>query len=162
MDLHVSAHQTSILEVSTCISYSICFLWLNRTVQPITIPHNCFVRIEELAHIINFLCLAGIKALTAMVMKRCIFWDIGLTPRSLVKGNRRFGGTCYLHLQGRRISSTCCLIHAGFLLGLILDPEDGSHILPRNFGRLSPDYTALCSRRWSSSVFIHINAEKSK
>jgi hypothetical protein len=31
-----------------------------------------------------------------------IFWD--KTPCSPLKVNRRFGGTCCLHLQGRRIS----------------------------------------------------------
>jgi hypothetical protein len=35
-------------------------------------------------------------------MKRFIFWDI--TPYSLKKVNRRFGRTCRLHLQSRRIS----------------------------------------------------------
>jgi hypothetical protein len=37
----------------------------------------------------------------AAVMKSIIFWDI--TPFSLMKVNRRFGGTCILHLPGRRI-----------------------------------------------------------
>jgi hypothetical protein len=40
------------------------------------------------------------EVLTAVVMRSSIFWDI--TPRSPLKVNRRFGGTC-LHLQGRRI-----------------------------------------------------------
>jgi hypothetical protein len=35
-------------------------------------------------------------------MKSSVFWDI--TPCSPLKANRRFGGTCRLHLQGRRIS----------------------------------------------------------
>jgi hypothetical protein len=35
-------------------------------------------------------------------LKRSVFWNI--TPCSLLKVNRRFGGTCRLHLQGRRIS----------------------------------------------------------
>jgi hypothetical protein len=35
-------------------------------------------------------------------MKSCIFWYI--TPCSPLKGNRRFGGTYRLHLQGRIIS----------------------------------------------------------
>jgi hypothetical protein len=37
-------------------------------------------------------------------MKSSIFWDI--TPCSPLKVNRRFGGTCRLHLQSRRISRT--------------------------------------------------------
>jgi hypothetical protein len=49
-----------------------------------------------------------------------------------------FGGKCRLHLQGRstsqasnqqetgrKQSSACCLPHAGFLLGLFLETEDG-------------------------------------
>jgi hypothetical protein len=35
-------------------------------------------------------------------MKSSIFWDI--TPYSPLKVNQRFGGTCRLHLQDRRIS----------------------------------------------------------
>jgi hypothetical protein len=35
-------------------------------------------------------------------LKSTIFWDI--TPCSLLKVNRRFGGTYRLHLQGRKIS----------------------------------------------------------
>jgi hypothetical protein len=37
--------------------------------------------------------------------------------------------------------------HAGFLLGLFLDPEDGGDMFLRNVGWLSSDYTALCPRR---------------
>jgi hypothetical protein len=37
-------------------------------------------------------------------MKSSIFWDI--TPCSLLKVNRRFGGTCRHHLQVRRIGRT--------------------------------------------------------
>jgi hypothetical protein len=50
------------------------------------------------------------------------------TQCSPLKVNRHFRGTCDLHFQGRKISqarnqqwSTCCLLHAGFLLGLFLD-----------------------------------------
>jgi hypothetical protein len=42
--------------------------------------------------------------------KSSVFWDV--TPCGLLKVNQRFGGTCRLHLQSRRIS-TC--FHAGFL-----------------------------------------------
>jgi hypothetical protein len=56
-----------------------------------------------------------------------MFWDI--TPRSSLKVNRRFGGTYRLHPQGqttiraRALLATC--FHAGFLLGLLFDPEEG-------------------------------------
>jgi hypothetical protein len=53
---------------------------------------------------------------------RVIFWDI--TPYSPLKINPRFGGTCRLHIQGRKISQikkptwrfACYLLHAGFFL----------------------------------------------
>jgi hypothetical protein len=37
----------------------------------------------------------GFEAITAVVMKSSIFWDI--TPCSLLKVNRRFGGIYHLH-----------------------------------------------------------------
>jgi hypothetical protein len=44
----------------------------------------------------------GFEVLTAVVMKSSIFWDI--TPRSPLRVNRHFGGTCRLQFQVRRIS----------------------------------------------------------
>jgi hypothetical protein len=32
------------------------------------------------------------------------------------------------------LGSACCLLRAGFLLGLIIDPEDGGYMFLRNFG----------------------------
>jgi hypothetical protein len=46
--------------------------------------------------------LGGFESLTTLVTKSSVFWDI--TPCSPLKINRRFGRTCHLHLQGRRIS----------------------------------------------------------
>jgi hypothetical protein len=43
--------------------------------------------------------IVGFEVLTAVVMKNTIFWDI--TSSRPLKVNRRFGGTCRLHLQGR-------------------------------------------------------------
>jgi hypothetical protein len=84
---------------------------------------------------------------TAVVMKSSIFWDI--TPCSPLKVNRRFGWTCHLHLQGRRISQArnqrearskqstdCYLLHAGFLHGLFFGLEDGGDKFLRNVGWL--------------------------
>jgi hypothetical protein len=42
------------------------------------------------------------EVLTAVLMKSSVLW--GITPCSPLKVNRRFGGTCRLHLQGRRTS----------------------------------------------------------
>jgi hypothetical protein len=49
-----------------------------------------------------FLGFEVLTALTAVVMKSSVVWDI--TLRSPLKVNRRFGGTCHLHFQARRIS----------------------------------------------------------
>jgi hypothetical protein len=64
---------------------------------------------------------------TEVVMKIYIFW--GITLCSPLKVNRRFGGTCRLHLQGLRLNEarhqallvTC--FQAGFLLGLFFELE---------------------------------------
>jgi hypothetical protein len=72
--------------------------------------------------------------LTAVVMKSSVFWDI--TRCSLLKVKRHFGETCHFHLQGRRISSSCYLLNARFLLGLFFDPENEDMFL-RNVGWLS-------------------------
>jgi hypothetical protein len=55
-----------------------------------------------------------------------IFWDI--TPCSPLKVNRRFGIECRLHHQ----ALPATFFHAGFLLGLFFDLEDGGDMLLRN------------------------------
>jgi hypothetical protein len=69
-----------------------------------------------------------------VVMKSAIFWDI--KARSLLKVNRRFGGTYRLHLQVRRIREArnqcegkCTCFH-----GLLFGPEDGGDLFLRNVG----------------------------
>jgi hypothetical protein len=64
-----------------------------------------------------------------------------------MKVNQHFGGTYHLHETG---SSS---LHAGFLLGILFDPEGGSRMFLQNFGLLSPDYTALYPRRQNSSNY---------
>jgi hypothetical protein len=49
----------------------------------------------------------------------------------------------------RALLANC--FHAGFLLGLCFDPEDGGDIFLQNIGWLSMDYMALCPRRQNSS-----------
>jgi hypothetical protein len=96
---------------------------------------------------INYIYLTdkwSMLLISILAMKSSIFWDI--TPYSPLKVNRRFGGTCCLHLQSRRISrgslqlTTC--FHAGFLL-VLFDPEDGGFMFLRNVRWFSTDYTAL-------------------
>jgi hypothetical protein len=104
--------------------------------------HKLFVRTVLTPGGLGSTC-AGYEVLTASVMKSAIFLDI--MPCSPLKVNRRFGGTYRLHLQGRRISRAS--FHAGFLLGLVFDAEDGGDMILRNVGWLSTHYTALFSKR---------------
>jgi hypothetical protein len=76
-------------------------------------------------------------------------WDI--TLHSPLKVSRHFGGICYLHLQGWRVSKAWCLLHADFLLGSLFNPENGGNVFLQNVSWLSRDYKALCPRRLNSS-----------
>jgi hypothetical protein len=51
---------------------------------------------------------AGFEVLTAVVMRNGVFWHI--TPYSM--------------------ALFCCLLHVGFLLDVLFDPEDGGDIFP--------------------------------
>jgi hypothetical protein len=68
--------------------------------------------------------LTGPRVITVMNMKSTVFWDI--TPCSLLKGDRLFGGRYRLHLQ--------VLGHAGFLLSLFFDSEVGGGMFLQNVG----------------------------
>jgi hypothetical protein len=59
----------------------------------------------------------GFRVLTAIVMKVSIFWYITRCGPLQVSG--RFGGTS-------------CLLHAGFLLELSFNTEDGGNVFLRN------------------------------
>jgi hypothetical protein len=62
--------------------------------------------------VINFLkrC-AGVEVPTAVVVKKCVVLDI--MPYGPLKVNRRFGGTCFLRLQSRRMRQTRNQLIAG-------------------------------------------------
>jgi hypothetical protein len=51
-------------------------------------------------------------------MKGSTFWDI----------------TLWSSLKAEWLCSACCLLHAGLLLGLFFDPEDGRDVFLRNVG----------------------------
>jgi hypothetical protein len=69
----------------------------------------------------SFVVVTGFEVLTAVVTFTFILWDI--TPRSQMKVNRRFGGTC-LHLRCRRISQArnqlCLLTSSCWLLARLV------------------------------------------
>jgi hypothetical protein len=52
-----------------------------------------------------------------------------ITPCISSKANQLFGETCRFHFQGDLLA-TC--FHAGFVLGLFFDPENGGDIFLRN------------------------------
>jgi hypothetical protein len=78
----------------------------------------------------------------------------GLTRRGPLKLNRRFGGIYQPLLSKEGFMSKpniyCCLLHAGFFLGLVFIPEDGGDVFLRNVGRLWMGYTAFCRRSKNS------------
>jgi hypothetical protein len=87
-------------------------------------------RLAKYMSVMPYKKMAGVEfeVLTAVVVKVSVFWDI--IKCSLLKVNRRLGQICRLHLQGRRISQVSCyILHAGFLLGLHFDPEEGGIFL---------------------------------
>jgi hypothetical protein len=84
---------------------------------------------------------------------------LGYNSCSPLKGKRRFGRTCRLHFQGRRISQSrsqrCYLPHIDFLLGLFFVPENGGVMFLQNFGWLSTGYTALYPRIHNSLFWAY-------
>jgi hypothetical protein len=72
-----------------------------------------------------------------LILKSSIFWNI--TTRSPLKVRWKQSPACYL-------------LHAGFLLCLFFDTENGGDMFLRNVCWLSTDYTALYPRRQNSSL----------
>jgi hypothetical protein len=95
---------------------------------------------------LNF--VVGFEVLTAVVVKSSVFWDITLC--SPLQVNQRFGGTCFLFLQGERISQARHQCEVGgkqTFHDLFYNLKDGGNIFLENVGWLSVNYTALYPRR---------------
>jgi hypothetical protein len=65
--------------------------------------------------------------------------------------------TNFFRAEEKAAETTCCLLHAGFLFGLLLDPEDGANIFLRNVNCLSVYYIALYPRRQSFRNHLCVN-----
>jgi hypothetical protein len=76
--------------------------------------------------------IVGFLVLTGVVMKSPVLWVITLC--SLLKD-----------------IFACYLLHAGFLLGLFFDPEDGGRMFLQNIYQLSMHYKTFYPRRLGSS-----------
>jgi hypothetical protein len=88
--------------------------------------------------------------LTTATMNYTVLWVA--TQRNLER-SQRFGGTYrpQARRQQKQVTNRACRLLLLVSFGLLLDPEDGGHILLRNVG-LSPNYTALQpGRPYSSS-----------
>jgi hypothetical protein len=141
------------------IVLSICRTLVASRLGPITVTEHTYkyvflgeVQTDPRQRSENLIQDVGFEVLTAVVMKSSVFWDI--MPCSPLKLYRRFGGTCRLHLQRRRICqarSQRVAIRTNFLLSLLFDFEDGGDMFLRNVGTISTEYTALYPRRWFSS-----------
>jgi hypothetical protein len=51
-------------------------------------------------------------------------------------------------------AKACCWLHTGFLLSLLVNPDDGSDIFLWSAGSLSTDHIALYPRKRTSSLFM--------
>jgi hypothetical protein len=141
----------------TVHSYSIATRWGTIYIKPFKFGKGtkhmiCNFNISSFCYYDNYLLSwaynqvrqVGLEVLTAVVMKSTIFWDI--TPRSLLKVNRRFGGTYRLHLHGWRISRARNQRKSRWQAEFCLPPA-GDDMFLRNVCWLSTDSTALYPRR---------------
>jgi hypothetical protein len=75
----------------------------------------------------------GFEVLTAVAMKSSVFWDITLcSPLSqpIIRKNMSPPSS---GLKSKP-SFACHLLHAGFLLGVFFNPEDGGNMFLSNVG----------------------------
>jgi hypothetical protein len=61
-----------------------------------------------------------------------------------------------LYLLGYNAASSfaCCLLHAGYFLGLLFNLEDRREMFLRNIGSILTDYTSLYSRRYNTPIML--------
>jgi hypothetical protein len=83
---------------------------------------------------VNNVVVAELEFSTVVAMESCIFWDI--MPFSLVKADVLEELCFYLQGGGVRQArnqhvSACCLFYAGFLHGLLFDPEWRQSVPPK-------------------------------
>jgi hypothetical protein len=88
---------------------------------------------------------AGFEVLTAVAMKSSIF-QTNMSPPSSGSKNKTYKELAW--------STVCYLLHAGFLLGLFFNPEDGGDMFCWYISWLSTDYSALHPSRQNSSTGI--------
>jgi hypothetical protein len=93
------------------------------------------------------------QVLTAVVVNSSDLWNTRITPCSLLKKSRRFGGTCLSHrsiqqARNQHEAGSKLSVCVGFLLGLFFDLEDGGEIFLQNVTRLSAYFTSLYPRRF--------------
>jgi hypothetical protein len=93
------------------------------------------LQVNTMSQNYRYLHISTLSCLRIYVTKCYIFWDI--TTFSPLKVNRRFGGTCRLHLQ----SSVCHLLENIFLPSLFFEDECGGDMFLRNLGWLPAYYT---------------------
>jgi hypothetical protein len=115
-------------EFSQLDQHNLCFAWSSKQILRIFHPQK-----KQLLLHVEF------EVLTAVFMKSSIFWD--LMSCSPLKVNRRFRGTCCLHLQSQRICQERNQNEEGSL--------PGGNMFSQNV--TSTDYMVLYPRRQNSS-----------
>jgi hypothetical protein len=76
----------------------------------------------------------GFEVLAAMVMESTIFWDITLSSVESQPTFRKNISPSSSGSKNKPSKKLATCFHAGFLLALFFDPEDGSDMFLRNVG----------------------------